>query len=414
MIYAIKGMNDLLDDDARLYEKIIEVSSKVAQNYGYSFINTPHIENTPLFRRSVGESSDIVGKEMYEFLDKGGDSICLRPEGTAGVVRAFIERKMDKAGVIKRWFYHGSMFRYEKPQRGRYREFHQFGVECFNVKSVYEDASVIMLLCDIFKELNINYKLKINSLGNPICLENYRKALREFIANIETNTNFSFCTDCKKRMQTNIIRVLDCKNTECSNHLVTAPKLSDYLDDESRADFIKLQEILKQNNIEYVIDERLVRGLDYYSKTAFEFESSEIGAKAAIAGGGRYDYLVEYLGGVKSYGVGFAMGIERVMDILRSKNTTQELKNAYFCVLDSEYLDLAFDTTSKLRTLGKKVDLSYEPRKLVKHLNSALKENYQYFITIGSDEAKNNQFLFKNLYTNHQAIVDFDKLKGLI
>lgn len=414
MIYAIKGINDLLDDDARLYEKIIQVSSKVAQNYGYSFINTPHIENTALFRRSVGESSDIVGKEMYEFKDKGGDSICLRPEGTAGVVRAFIERKMDKAGVVKRWFYHGSMFRYEKPQRGRYREFHQFGVECFNIASVYEDASVIMLLCDIFKELDINYQLKINSLGTPICLEKYRSALREYIKNIENKLSFKFCSDCEKRMQTNVIRVLDCKNENCAKHLDKAPKLSDFLDDDSKNDFNKLQEILKNNNIDYCIDERLVRGLDYYSKTAFEFVSDEIGAKAAIAGGGRYDYLVEYLGGAKSYGVGFAMGIERVMDILKSKDSENIIKNAYFCVLDDEYLDLAYNTVSKLRRLGLSVNLVYESRKLVKHLNSALKENYQYFIAIGSDEAKNNQFLFKNLYTSQQKLVDFDELKGLI
>ncbi|MBZ7979839.1 histidine--tRNA ligase [Campylobacter sp. RM12642] len=414
MIHAIKGMNDLLDDDALIYEKIIKTCEEVAKTYGYSYIEVPHLEVTPLFKRSVGESSDIVGKEMYEFLDKSGDSVCLRPEGTAGVVRAFIEHKMDKAGVVKRWFYHGSMFRYEKPQRGRYREFHQFGLECFNIANVYEDASVIMILAKIFKKLDITYTLKINSLGSPECLQNYRKALREYIANIENSSGFKFCADCAKRTQTNVIRVLDCKNDECAKHLTNAPKLSEFLDDESRADFIKLQEILKDNEISFVIDERLVRGLDYYSKTAFEFESSEIGAKAAIAGGGRYDYLVEYLGGAKSYGVGFAMGVERVMDILRSKNIEQKLQNTYFCILDEELLPIAYKLVDNLRENGKIINLNYEAKKLAKHLNIANKQNYKYFIAIGSDEASKNEVFFKDLESGEQKSIKYDELKEIL
>lgn len=410
MINAIKGMNDLLDDDARLYEKVIDTASKVASNFGYSFINVPHLENTSLFRRSVGESSDIVGKEMYEFCDKGGDSVCLRPEGTAGVVRAFIERKMDKAGMVKRWFYHGSMFRYEKPQRGRYREFHQFGVECFNEKSVFEDAGVIMMLAEIFNKLDIKYELKINSLGTPKSLENYREALRVYTK----NDDFKFCPDCLKRMNTNIIRVLDCKNDNCAKHLTNAPRLSEFLDDESRADFAKLQEILKQNKIAFTIDERLVRGLDYYSKTAFEFISHEIGAKAAIAGGGRYDYLVEYLGGAKSYGVGFAMGVERVMDILRSKESVKNRANTYYCVLDDAFLDLANEQVFCLRKIDKNVILCYEARKLAKHLNSANKDNFRYFVALGSDEVANKKVFFKDLESGEQKIISFDELKEIL
>lgn len=414
MIHAIKGMNDLLDEDALIYEKIIKTSEEVAKTYGYSYIEVPHLEVTPLFKRSVGESSDIVGKEMYEFLDKGGDSVCLRPEGTAGVVRAFIERKMDKAGVVKRWFYHGSMFRYEKPQRGRYREFHQFGLECFNIASVYEDASVIMILARIFEKLDIAYTLKINSLGSPECLQNYRAALRDYLTKVESNSDFKFCEDCAKRRLTNVIRVLDCKNDNCSKHLVNAPKLSEFLDDESRADFAKLQEILKDNGISFVIDERLVRGLDYYSKTAFEFESSEIGAKAAIAGGGRYDYLVEYLGGAKSYGVGFAMGVERVMDILKSKKLEQKPQNTYFCVLDTELLELAYKLVDDLRKAGKIINLSYDAKKLIKHLNTADKQNYKYFIAIGSDEASKNEVFFKDLESGEQKSIKYEVLKEIL
>lgn len=409
MINAIKGMNDLLDNDAKIYELIIDVSSKVAKNYGYSYIQIPHLEQSALFKRSVGESSDIVGKEMYEFNDKGGDNICLRPEGTAGVVRAFIEKKMDKANSIKRWFYHGSMFRYEKPQRGRYREFHQFGIECFNIASVYEDASVIMILRDIFDKLNIKYTLKINSLGTPNSLNKYREKLRDFC------TNLTLCEDCKRRFNTNIIRVLDCKNDACKNALKNAPNLSEFLDKESKEDFIKLQELLKENNVEFIVDERLVRGLDYYSKSAFEFISDEIGAKAAIAGGGRYDYLVEYLGGVKSYGVGFAMGIERVMDILKSKqNILTKDNKIYFCVLDEKYLNYAFKIASMLRKENKNIVLNYEAKKMQKHLNNALKQDYNYFLALGEDEIKENKILFKDLIKKEQKIILIEELKELL
>ncbi|MBZ7987006.1 histidine--tRNA ligase [Campylobacter canadensis] len=409
MINAIKGMNDLLDDDARIYELVINTSSKVAKNYGYSYIQIPHLEQSTLFKRSVGESSDIVGKEMYEFNDKSGDSVCLRPEGTAGVVRAFIEKKMDKANSVKRWFYHGSMFRYEKPQRGRYREFHQFGIECFNIASVYEDASVIMILKDIFDELDIKYTLKINSLGTPETLNNYRAKLREFCADL------NLCEDCKRRFNTNIIRVLDCKNDSCQNALKNAPNLSEFLDEECKKDFAKLQELLKENNVSFVIDERLVRGLDYYSKSAFEFISDEIGAKAAIAGGGRYDYLVEYLGGAKSYGVGFAMGVERVMDILKSKQNILKKENKiYFCVLDEKYLNYAFKIASMLRKENKNVILNYEAKKMQKHLNNALKQDYNYFLALGEDEMKENKILFKDLAKQEQKIILIDELKELL
>ena len=402
-IRAIKGMKDLLDNDAALYEKVVNVCSKVARNYGYSFINLPHLEQTQLFRRSVGESSDIVGKEMYEFVDKGGNDVCLRPEGTAGSVRAFIEKKLDKAKAKKRWFYHGSMFRYERPQKGRLREFHQFGVECFNEPSVYEDASVIMILNDIFKELDIKTTLKLNSLGTAQTLSKYKEELIKF------SDGKCLCQDCKRRRDLNPIRMLDCKNDECANELKNAPKLSDFLDDESKKDFIKLQQILDSCGVKYELDDSLVRGLDYYCKTAFEFVSDEIGSQSAVAGGGRYDRLVDYLGGESSYGVGFALGIERIMVILENKEQKDFYSGIYACVLDERFLDKMFVLVSDLRKKHS-VTLSYEARKLAKHLKDADSAGFRYFITIGEEEFDNGKILVKDLLNAKQESIDMSMI----
>lgn len=402
-IKAIKGMKDLLDNEAMLYEKVINVCSSVAQNYGYSFINLPHLENTPLFRRSVGESSDIVGKEMYEFVDKGGNDVCLRPEGTAGSVRAFIEKKLDKAKAKKRWFYHGSMFRYERPQKGRLREFHQFGIECFNEPSVYEDASVIMILHDIFKKLDIKTTLKLNSLGTAQTLLEYKKSLVDF------SKDKCLCEDCLRRKELNPIRMLDCKNESCQKELENAPKLSSFLDDESKSDFIKLQKILDDCGVAYELDERLVRGLDYYCKTAFEFVSDEIGAQSAVAGGGRYDRLVDYLGGESSYGVGFALGVERIMVILENKEQTIEPSGIYACVLNDSYLNTMYIISHKLRQ-NYKVTLSYDSKKLAKHLKDANTSNARYFMAIGEEEFKEQKVLIKDLISGNQELVSFDDL----
>ncbi|MCI6989636.1 MAG: histidine--tRNA ligase [Campylobacter sp.] len=407
MIQAIKGMKDLLDDDARLYEKIVNVCSQIATSFGYKYINLPHLEMTNLFRRSVGESSDIVGKEMYEFTDKGGNEVCLRPEGTAGAVRAFIESKMDRAKVTKRWFYHGSMFRYEKPQKGRLREFHQFGIECFNIDSVYEDASVIMILDKIFKTLDIKTTLKINSLGDKESMKNYRNLLVNFL-----DTKDGLCEDCLRRKKLNPIRVLDCKKSHCQELIKDAPLLIDNLNKECEDEFNTLKNILDDNGISYEVDPKLVRGLDYYCKTAFEFVSDEIGAQSAVAGGGRYDRLVEYLGGKSSFGVGFAMGIERIMEILNTKEQSNSRNGVYLCVLDEKYLPLAFKIANLLRD-NYQVELEYTTKSLQKGLKSADNKNALIFACIGENEANNKEIWTKNLQTKQEKIVKFDDLRGL-
>lgn len=408
MINALKGMKDLQDEQALLYEKVVKTCEEVAKNYGFSFINFPHLELSKLFKRSVGESSDIVGKEMYEFIDKAGNEVCLRPEGTAGVVRSYIEAKMDKNQSIKRWFYHGSMFRYERPQKGRLREFHQFGVESFGIASVYEDASIILMLNEIFKRLNIRTQLKINSLGCKTCMNEYKQKLISFL-----NSKEDFCEDCIRRKELNPIRVLDCKNEYCQNLLTNVPKLSENLCECCKKDYEKLQKLLKDNEMVYECDEKLVRGLDYYSKTAFEFISDEIGAKAAVAGGGRYDRLIEYLDGKSGYGIGFAMGIERIMAILEQNQTKQARDGIYLCALDGKYIDEIFKLGTILRK-NHKVLISYETKKLAKHLNQADISNAKIFLCMGEEEALKEEIFYKNLESKENKNIKLANLENEI
>lgn len=406
MISALKGMKDLLSIEARLYERVINACESVARNYGFEFIATPHLELSTLFKRSVGESSDIVGKEMYEFIDKGENSVCLRPEGTAGIVRAYIEHKFDKTQSVKRWFYHGSMFRYERPQKGRLREFHQFGVESFGVKSVFEDATLILMLAQILAKLDIKAKLKLNSLGCEKCLPEFRAKFLEFVS-----AKSDFCEDCKRRKELNPIRMLDCKNEHCQGLLVGAPALKECLCAECQSDFESLQRLLSANGVEFELDDKLVRGLDYYSKTAFEFESDEIGAKAAVAGGGRYDKLISYLGGKEGFGVGFAIGVERLMAILAQKEQNQKRSGVYLCALDSAFITRLFTLANSLRQRHK-VHLSFEAKKLAKHLNLADLSGAKIFLCMGENEAKENKLFYKDLESKEERQIEIKNLEN--
>ena len=406
MISALKGMKDLLSIEARLYERVIKACESVARNYGFEFIATPHLELSALFKRSVGESSDIVGKEMYEFIDKGENSVCLRPEGTAGVVRAYIEHKFDKTQSVKRWFYHGSMFRYERPQKGRLREFHQFGVESFGVKSVFEDATLILMLAQILAKLDIKAKLKLNSLGCEKCLPEFRAKFLEFVS-----AKSDFCEDCKRRKELNPIRMLDCKNEHCQGLLVGAPALKECLCAGCQSDFKSLQGLLSANGVEFELDDKLVRGLDYYSKTAFEFESDEIGAKAAVAGGGRYDKLISYLGGKEGFGVGFAIGVERLMAILAQKEQNQKRNGIYLCALDNAFVARLFTLANSLRQRHK-VHLSFEAKKLAKHLNLADLSGAKIFLCMGENEAKENKLFYKDLESKEERQIEIKNLEN--
>jgi histidyl-tRNA synthetase len=390
MINSLRGMNDILSEDYERFTYFINTATNVAQKYGFHFVQTPLLEETALFKRSVGESSDIVGKEMYQFTDKGENDVCLRPEGTAGVVRAFVQKKLDKAGGTHKFFYHGAMFRYERPQKGRLRQFHQFGVESFGVDSVYEDATMIMMVSDILKALGIGYRLQLNSLGDANCMPNYRDNLVNFVRKCKDG----ICIDCVQRLETNPIRVLDCKNGSCQELYVDAPKLIQNLCSSCEDDFNTLKNILDDNGIEYEIDTNLVRGLDYYSKTAFEFVSDDIGSQSAIAGGGRYDRLVEFLDGRPTPAVGFAMGIERLMELIKMPESSRD--GYYIGAMDEEAVDLVVKLAYSKRKTDK-TTIDYKIKNLQKHLKAADKINAKYCAVIGSNEIKDGTVWIKDL-----------------
>ena len=399
MINALRGMKDLTFNESERFVHIVTTAIGISKKYGYSYIETPILEETKLFKRSVGESSDIVGKEMYQFIDKGENDVCMRPEGTAGVVRAFVQAKLDRRQNEKfKFYYYGPMFRYERPQKGRLREFHQFGCESFGEASVYEDFTIISMIGDIFKALGMGYNLQINSLGCPECMPPYRENLIKFL----TECQDELCEDCNRRISTNPIRVLDCKNETCQSLLLNSPKLINSLCDSCNSDFDKLVKLLNSENIAYEIDTNLVRGLDYYSKTAFEFVSNEIGSQSAIAGGGRYDKLVEFLDGKPTPAVGFALGIERIMELVQMPEIKRE--GYYLGAMEEEAIDSLFALASKKR-VTEKVTLEYAPKKLKAHLKGADRVNARYCAVVGEDEFKNQSVWVKDLVKKEESVI---------
>ena len=314
---AIKGTKDVLPKEVHKNQYIEATALDIAEKFGYKEIRTPMFEHTELFQRGVGDTTDVVQKEMYTFDDKGGRSITLRPEGTAGAVRSYLENGLCNEALPQKVCYVGPCFRYEKPQAGRLREFHQFGVECFGTASPLADAELISLGKSIFDTLEVkDISLEINSIGCPTCRAEYHKALKEYFSSRKDE----LCDTCRDRLDRNPMRILDCKSPVCSEIAKDAPVVTDYLCEECDEHFKKVQEYLKAMHIDYTINPKIVRGLDYYTKTVFEFISNSIGAQGTVAGGGRYDGLVDELGGQKTPSLGFAMGLERLMMLMDAQN----------------------------------------------------------------------------------------------
>jgi len=403
MINSLRGMNDILDNDSIRFEYFISNSSKIAKKFGFTFIQTPHLEESALFKRSVGESSDIVGKEMYQFIDKGNNDVCLRPEGTAGVVRAFIQKKLDRSKGVNKFFYYGSMFRYERPQKGRLRSFNQFGCESFGLSNMYEDANMIMLIKEILDFFKITFVIKLNSLGCKECMPKYKSSLVEYLSKFKT----TLCDDCQRRVVTNPIRVLDCKNSNCQSLFGNSPKITYSLCDECNSDFEKLKSILDNNGVIYEIDPNLVRGLDYYSKTAFEFISSNIGSQNAIAGGGRYDRLVEFLDGRATPAIGFAIGVERLLELIDMPDIKRD--GYYFGAMDEDAIDLINSLGNRKRAQDRVV-IEYEAKKLKAHLKNADRANVQYCVIIGEEELLKNSVWVKNLDSKEEKLINIEQL----
>ncbi|MEH6454254.1 MAG: histidine--tRNA ligase [Psychromonas sp.] len=403
-IQAIRGMNDTLPEQTPVWQKLESLFRQVVSSYGYSEIRMPIVETTNLFKRSIGEVTDIVEKEMYTFDDRNGDSLTLRPEGTASCVRAGNEHGLLYNQERRLW-YTGAMFRHERPQKGRYRQFHQFGVETFGIASADVDAEVILLSARLWKALGIDQhvELQLNSLGSNEARALYKEALVDFLSLHVDKLD----EDSKRRMKTNPLRVLDSKNPEVQALLVDAPKLSEHLDAESVEHFAKLKQYLDAANIAYVVNERLVRGLDYYNRTVFEWVTSSLGSQGTICAGGRYDGLVEQLGGKATPAVGFAMGLERIILMLETLELNDDVKSDVdiYSVLVGEGTDIAgFKVAEIIRNDLPHLKMMHHcgAGNFKKQMKRADKSGARLALIIAEDELESGTITIKDLQGKHE------------
>lgn len=405
---AIKGTKDVLPKDVHKNQYIEATALDIASKFGYKEIRTPVFEHTELFQRGVGDTTDVVQKEMYTFDDKGGRSISLRPEGTAGAVRSFLENGLCNEALPQKVCYLTSCYRYEKPQAGRLREFHQFGVECFGTASPLADAEIIALAKSIFDTLGVrDLSLEINSIGCPKCRAEYHKALKEYFASRKDE----LCDTCKGRLDRNPMRILDCKSPICHEIAHGAPVVIDYLCDECKEHFEKVQKYLDAQNIEYKINPQIVRGLDYYTKTVFEFVSNSIGAQGTVCGGGRYDGLVEELGGQHTASLGFAMGLERLMLLMEAQGCEfpQAEKPDLFIVALGEKATLkALEIAKDMREEGFSALLDLNQRSVRAQMKYADKLGAKFNVVIGDNEVENKIAKLKNMQTGEETEINLD------
>lgn len=404
MIKAQRGTLDILPKDSHKWQYIEKLAKDIAKLHNFSEIRTPTFEATELFLRGVGEGSDIVNKEMYTFLDKGERSISLKPEGTAGVVRANIENSVFADGLPVKQFYITPVFRYEKPQSGRLREHHQFGIELFGSNSPLAEAEVIVLAHQFFSKLGLkNVVVKINSLGSGECRKKYVEELKKYYS---THID-SLCSDCKVRFEKNILRVLDCKNPNCSHLKENAPKTLDYLDTDCNAHFEQLLAILKENEINYQVDTRIVRGIDYYTQTVFEFVVENGGETLTIGAGGRYDNLVKELGGADVCAVGFGVGIERILLLIEKQNLSLFKPEYVDCYIVKAGLNSNVDFTlaKTLRSAGISVETDLMNRSLRANFKYADKIKASFVLTIGEAELKDDVVNVKEMQSGVESKV---------
>lgn len=400
-----KGTKDVFGDESLIWQKIENKIRNITKKRNILEIRTPVFEDTALFNRGVGDETDIVNKEMYTFLDKGGRSITLRPELTACAVRSYCENGFSSLPSPCKMWYIGNMYRYEKMQKGRFREFSQFGVEFFGSENVLADVEAISTAYEVFKELELLdvITLKINSIGCKTCRAKYVEAIKEYLK----NDIDKMCEDCKKRYIKNPMRIIDCKEDYCKNINKTLPMITDYLCEDCNNDFEILKTTLDTIGIKYEIDKTIVRGLDYYNKTVFEFESKDL--NLAVGGGGRYDTLVETLGGPKTPAVGFALGMDRIVILLKELKDIQVSNNVdvYFMTLNNEAFSKSFAIVNKLRE-DLTCDIDISGRSFNSQMKYANKLNAKFVVIIGEDEVSNNTCIIKNMQTSEQVNVKLD------
>ena len=412
MIKGIKGVKDILPEETPNWRLIEDTARRWALCYGYQEIRIPIFELTALFARSIGASTDIVEKEMYTFPDRDGTSLTLRPEGTAGTVRAFIEHNRAADPLPQKYFYSGPMFRHERPQAGRLRQFHQFGVESFGTSDPRADIEVIALLWRLLSDLSLpNLTLEINSLGSSGDRAAYKPILLSFLSQQES----SLCANCRRRMETNPLRVLDCKVPDCRAATESAPRLTDHLSPEARTHFDQVLAGLVAIGVPYRLNPRLVRGLDYYCLTSFEITSSHLGAQNAVGAGGRYDGLVETLSGTSVPAVGFAVGLERISLMLPEASSSSVNECLYYiAAFGDKGTSLGFVLLDELRRVGLSAQCDYRATTLKAHLRQADRSKCRYAIFLGDDEAARGSVILRNLASKAQEELPLSGLTALL
>ncbi len=409
-----RGTFDILPQDAYKWEYVSNIFKETAYTYNFKQIITPIFERADLFERSVGDTSDIVQKEMYKFSDKKGRIFALRPEGTASVVRAYIQNNLGKNNNDIKLFYMGPMFRYDRPQKGRYRQFYQYGVEYLGNDHPYIDAEVISFAYNFLLKLGLqNFSLEINSIGNKKSSENYNKVLIEYF----TPHYNELCPDCQTRLNKNPKRILDCKVPTCKKIAENAPSMLDYLDGESKEHFEKVQHYLTLLNIPFTVNPKIVRGLDYYTKTAFEIINNNLGAQNALLGGGRYDGLVEELGGKPVSAIGFAGGFERLILSMEQENLSfgKPLKpEFYFVAIGEKPKEKAISIINKLRQKGFKIEFLIDKTSFKSQLKTADKMNIEHALILGENELEAGNLIVKNMKTGEQEVISIENSEEIL
>ncbi len=409
-IQGLKGFADLFGSEADMFTHMENTARSIFSRFSYNELRTPIVEVTELFCRSIGEETDVVGKEMYSFTDKGNRNITLRPEATAGVMRAFVESKMYTQGTVYKFFTTGPMFRYERPQKGRMRQFHQINCECLGSAEPENDAEVIYMLNLFLHTLGItDFTMHVNSLGCQVCRPQYKEALTKYLLELDGE---ALCEDCRRRIHTNPLRVLDCKVPTCAEYVEKAPKFADYHCQECKDHFSQVVSMLDKSGIKYIVNSKLVRGLDYYIRTTFEAVSDGVGSQSSIAGGGRYDGLVKQIGGADVSGIGFACGMERLA--MLASPPSPQLPTFFLAVLDKNAREEAFLIAQELRKVGIKGDYAFGERSMKSLMRQADKSQAGFTLILGEDEFKSQSIVVKDMSTGEQETIKQDALAAYL
>ncbi|MBF0458704.1 MAG: histidine--tRNA ligase [Nitrospirae bacterium] len=408
---TLKGIHDIFPPDVFVWNKIERTAKDLFYIFGYDEIKIPVMESTEVFTRSIGQSTDIVGKEMYTFTDKGDRSVTLRPEGTASVVRCYVENALNRRPAPQKFYYVGPMFRYERPQKGRMRQFYQIGAECFASASAEADAEILGILNEFFNKLKVpELRLEINSIGCKACRPDYNSALTRFFSQKEE----FLCGDCRARLKKNPLRILDCKVESCGQLRKDAPLITDFLCENCKSHHERLRELLTSRGISFRDNPSIVRGLDYYTKTTFEITSEHLGAQNAVAAGGRYDNLVEEFGGPPTPAIGFAIGMERLAGLMKQFAPSPNTPFFYFAPLGEEALNIAISLAINLMDKNISSICTQWQMSLKGHMKRADKLNAEYVIMIGADEIQKNTAVWKHLSTGTQGEISIEDIGAFV